>query len=147
MTDTTATHGPATSASTTTAAPAGPSVDAVTEKVRTYLAAFNEADAGRRHELADSAFAAPAYYTDPLVDTAGLDGISDFVSGVQGKFPDHHFRLASGVDVHHDRARFEWELVAPDGSVVIRGLDIAVVAPDGRLMGITGFLGPLPAAA
>lgn len=135
-----------TDTTTPTTPTATPTADAVTAAVETYLAAFNATDARQRRDLASRAFAEPATYVDPLVDTAGIDGISEFVSGVQAHYPDHTFRLATGVDVHHDRARFEWELVAPAGDVVVRGLDVAEVAPDGRLRAITGFLGPLAAA-
>jgi hypothetical protein len=50
----------------------------------------------------------------------------------------------SGVDTHHDQVRFGWELAAPNGSVVVSGIDVGGLAPDGRLRRITGFFGELP---
>jgi hypothetical protein len=36
--------------------------------------------------------------------------------------------------------RFTWQLVADGGGAVATGLDVAVVADDGRLRAVTGFL-------
>jgi len=65
---------------------------------------------------------------------------------VQAKFPGHRFRRRSGVDTHHDQLRFAWDLVNPEGTVVVAGLDIGALASDGRLRRITGFFGEVPAA-
>jgi hypothetical protein len=52
------------------------------------------------------------------------------------------------IDSHHDQLRFAWQVVGPDGSVPVAGIDVGVLAPDGRLERITGFFGELaPQAA
>ena len=66
---------------------------------------------------------------------------------VRQQSPGHRFRRASGVDAHHDRLRFAWELLAPGGEVVLAGLAVGKLAPDRRLRRITGFFGELPALA
>ena len=66
------------------------------------------------------------------------------VAAVQARFPTHRFRRRSGIDCHHDQCRFGWELVAPDGAVVVAGIDVGALAPDGRLRSIVGFFGELP---
>jgi hypothetical protein len=77
----------------------------------------------------------------------GHAAISDMAATLQAQFPDHRFRRVSGVDAHHDQLRFAWELVGPDGAVVLAGIDVGEVAEDGRLRRITGFFGELPHAA
>jgi hypothetical protein len=57
----------------------------------------------------------------------------------------HTFRRTTKVDAHHVYARYAWELVAPDGTVAVAGLDVATFAPDGRLARTVGFFGPLEA--
>jgi hypothetical protein len=42
-------------------------------------------------------------------------------------------------------ARYTFEFVAPDGSIVITGTDVSELADDGRLQAITGFFGDVPA--
>mgnify|MGYP005859772519 CR=1 FL=1 len=59
----------------------------------------------------------------------------------------HTFRRTTEVDHHHDVLRFDWELLAPDGSVVIAGIDVGTLGPDGRLQAITGFFGDVAAMA
>jgi len=66
---------------------------------------------------------------------------------VQAKFPGHRFRRRSGVDTHHNQLRFAWDLVSPDGTVIVAGVDVGALAVDGRLQRITGFFGEAPAMA
>ena len=50
--------------------------------------------------------------------------------------------LEAAVGGDHGLVRFGWQLTGPDGPVVT-GLDVAVVAPDGRLERVAGFFGDL----
>ena len=114
--------------------------------VETYLAMWNETDPDARAQLIEAAWLDTGYYQDPLLEAKGHDGLSAMVGGFQEQYPGYTFRQAGGVDSHHELARFGWELVAPDGTVFIAGLDVAALAPDGRLARIAGFFGDLPAA-
>ena len=117
------------------------------ETITTYLEMLNETDAARRTMLAEQVWADDAHWTDPPFEATGRAEIVDAVGGVQEQFPGHTFRQVSGVDVHHDVFRFAWELVAPDGSVLVGGIDVGRLADDGRISRINGFLGDLPALA
>ena len=119
-------------------------MSAVTKTVDAYLAMWNETDPARRTQHIERAWAADGHYVDPLSEARGYAALGEMVSGVQTKFPGHRFRRVSGVDVHHDQLRFAWELAAPDGAVVVGGLDVGALAPDGRLRRITGFFGEVP---
>ena len=85
-------------------------------------------------------------YRDPLLEADGPAGLSEMVATVHGHYPGHRFRRTSGIDAHHDVARFGWELVAPDGAVFVAGVDVATLADDGRLRTILGFFGDPPPA-
>lgn len=113
--------------------------------IDTHLAAYGEADAARRDQLISQVWTEDGRLVDPPIDGAGHDGISAMAATVQSHYTAHTFRRTSGVDMHHAFARYEWELVAPDGTVALTGLDVAEVADDGRLRRVVGFLGPLPA--
>jgi hypothetical protein len=119
----------------------------VTKTVDTYLAMWNETDPGRRAQLIERAWTDTGRYLDPMLEAEGHAALGEMVAGVQAKFPGHRFRRVSGVDTHHDQLRFAWELAAPDRSVVVAGIDIGTLAPDGRLQRITGFFGEIPAVA
>jgi hypothetical protein len=118
----------------------------ITTVIDDYIAAWNEGDAGRRAQLVASAFAAGATYLDPLVASAGTDGIAAMIGAVQRQYAGHRFELAGGPDAHHDRVRFTWHLRDGDGGHVATGVDFATLDGDGRLQAVTGFL-ELPSAA
>ena len=42
--------------------------------------------------------------------------------------------------------RYAWELVGPDGTVALTGLDVGELAGDGRVRRISGFFGELEPA-
>jgi hypothetical protein len=107
--------------------------------VESYIAAWNEADPGGRARLIAETFSEDATYLDPLMSGEGADGIDAMIAGAQAAYPGHRFELKSGPDAHNDRVRFSWTLSGPDGPVA-GGTDFAVVADDGRLEAVTGFL-------
>jgi hypothetical protein len=120
----------------------------IAEVVELYIAMWNEQDAGRRRELVGRTLTDDATYVDPLAAVEGVDGITALIGAVQGQFPGFSFRLAAGPELHHDRARFTWQLHPADGGEpVATGTDYCTVADDGRLRHVTGFLEQVPAAA
>lgn len=112
-----------------------------------YFAIWNETDPTRRRELIAATWSRDATYVAPMFEAEGPDALDALVAGVHERFPGHRFRLTGAVDVHHDRARWGWELAGPDGPPVAAGVDFAVLAPDGRLREITGFFEPPAGAA
>ena len=121
--------------------------ETITQTVDTHLAGYCEADPARRRALLDQVWAADGELVDPPLEGRGPEAIAALVDAVLQHFPDHRFRRTSEVDVHHDHARYAWELVGPDGTVAVAGLDVATLDADGRLTRIIGFFGELPALA
>ena len=119
----------------------------LTTTIDTYLAAWTERDPARRAAMIERVWASDGRLIDPPMAAQGHAGISEMAAGLQAQFPGHHFRRASGIDAHHDQLRYAWELVSPDGAVVLAGIDVGELAADGRLSRITGFFGPLPEEA
>jgi len=119
----------------------------ITSIIDAYFALLNEPDPTRRAALLSRVWAPDGRWVDPPLASEGPTGIDAMIVAAQGQFPGHRFRRVSGIDQHHDHFRFGWELVAPDGSVVVAGTDIGELTPDGRLRRIIGFFGPLPALA
>jgi hypothetical protein len=119
----------------------------ITATVDAYFAMLNEADDARRLALARRAWADDASFVDPMFSASGgPEAISEAIGGAQAQFPGHVLTRTSGIDAHHSLVRFSWQLADPDGNVVVDGLDVAIVADDGRLSRLAGFFGPLPAA-
>jgi hypothetical protein len=117
----------------------------LTDTIDTYLAAWSEQDDAARAELVGRVWADDGRLVDPPMAASGHAGISGMHAALQGQFAGPTFRRASAVDAHHDAVRFAWELVGPDGTVALKGLDVGEVGEDGRLRRITGFFGELEA--
>jgi len=84
-------------------------------------------------------------YVGPQVTADGPSG----VIGVARQFAEHlpgiQFRRIGEVDAHHNRLRYGWEILRPDGETrFATGTDIVEVAEDGRMQAITVFLDQAP---
>jgi hypothetical protein len=117
----------------------------VTATIDAYLAGLTQTDATRRAELISTAWAEEGRFVDPLFDVQGHAALDELAQGVIAQYPGHTFRRTSGVDSHHNLARYTFEFVAPDGAIVITGTDVGELGDDGRLQAITGFFGDVPA--
>ena len=113
--------------------------------VDTYLAAWNETDPAARARLVEEAWTPDATYLDPMLEAQGHAGIAEMAGTIQAAYPGHVFRRTTQVDGHHDLVRFGWELVAPDGTLTVAGIDVAELAEDGRLQHVRAFFGDLTA--
>jgi hypothetical protein len=109
--------------------------------IERYFAVWNETDQARRRALIAQTWSEDAAYLDPLFSAEGRDGVDAMVDAFQAQLPEHRFRLAGDVDSHHDRVRFGWQLQGQASDTpVYTGVDFGVLAEDGRLRSITGFL-------
>jgi hypothetical protein len=105
-----------------------------------YIDLWNETDAQNRRKMIASAWTEDAIYVDPLMKGQGHGEIDALIGAVHQRFPGHRFTLKGTPDGHGDRLRFSWTLGAPDAAPVAHGTDFAVVAADGRLRSVSGFL-------
>ena len=112
--------------------------------IDTYLEAYGEADPARRAELTARSWSEEGRLSDPPMEARGHDDLDAMFAAVQTQFPGHTFRRTSAVDAHHGVARYGWDLVGPDGTVAVAGMDVAVPGDDGRLVRVAGFFGDLP---
>jgi hypothetical protein len=121
-----------------------PTTDSVAALVDAHLAAFSAADAASRRALVEQAWAPTGHFADPLFAATGHDEIDALAASVPGLYPDHVFTRTSGIDLHHDHARYAFAFTAPDGTVVVDGVEVAQVGADRRLVRVIGFFGPVP---
>jgi hypothetical protein len=111
----------------------------VTDLVDAYVASWNESDAAVRTRLVEQAWAEQGRYLDPLLDLTGHEALATLAPVLEQHYPGHRIGRTGDVDQHHNVFRFTWELTGPDGAVVIAGLDVGVLADDGRISAIAGF--------
>jgi SnoaL-like domain len=121
------------------------SLSTVTRCLTTYLAAWNEHDDAKLRVLVDASLTKDVEFTDPNYKIVGIDAFIAQVREVRAKEGRARLTPTSGVDLHHDRARYSWALVREDGSR-IEGFDaVAFDLEAGKIRRIDGFFGPLPA--
>jgi hypothetical protein len=122
-----------------------PTAPDLTPVVDAYVAMWNETDPERRARHIERAWVSEGAYVDPLFQATGHAALSEMVGAAQAQYPGHSIVRTSGLDAHHQLVRFDWELRDPEGGTVLGGIDVAIVAEDGRLTRLAGFFGPAPA--
>lgn len=118
------------------------------EIAQNYIACWNEIDVDRRRALIETLWRADATYVDPLMQGAGRGEIEALIAAVHARFPGHSFTLKPGAEGHNDRVRFSWVLGSNNdraAAPVAHGTDFAVMAEDGRIASVTGFLDQMAA--
>ena len=113
--------------------------------VATYFDMWRTTDAAERAELVASTFTEDGRHVDQHADATGHAELVEMIAGVHAGFPSFQMARTSGIDRFGDQLRFAWRLDGADGTPIVAGLDVAEVAPDGRLQRVTGFWGDLPA--
>jgi hypothetical protein len=119
----------------------------IAELIERYLQIWNETDALRRRALIARTWTEDASYLDPVLCGQGHEGIDAMVQAVHQRYPGLRFARSGEIDSHNDRVRFGWSFALPGGPAVARGLDVAIVAADGRLSHVTGFFDEVRQAA
>jgi SnoaL-like domain len=121
------------------------SMSTVNEIVAGYIAAWNETDGGRRRDIIARTWSEDASYLDSHREGTGHAAIDAMIGAVQERFPGYRFRLSSGIEAHHDRVRFSWSAGGTEQSpLFFGGTDFAMLAQDGRLRSVTGFIDAMP---
>ena len=117
----------------------------ITSTIDTYFETWNETDADKRLALCQRVWSDGGRYVDPILDATGPQAIADGIGALQAQHPGYRVNRTSDIDAHHDRARFGWNITAPDGTVAFAGIDVVELTNDGKLSALTGFIGDMAA--
>ena len=110
----------------------------------TLLAAWNEQDPAKLRTLVEASLTEDVAFTDPHYQIVGINAFIEQVNEVREREGQAKLMPTSGVDMHHDRARYRWALVRADGTR-FEGFDaVELDLQQGRIRRIDGFFGPLP---
>jgi hypothetical protein len=116
---------------------------AIEESIAAYCDAWGEPDPARRREMLERIWAEGATYSDPTVQTRGIDELLAHMANLQITYPGGRIERTSAVDTHHGTARFGWRMALADGATLSEGIDFAEIGADGKLRSIVGFFGAL----
>ena len=109
-----------------------------------YVAAWNEADEGKRRTLLETSWTENGIYSDPTAQVAGREALVQHLGRLIEQFADQRVLLTSGADEHHGLIQFTWVRVGADGRRIRSGIDFGEVSTDGRFLRMTGFFDPPP---
>lgn len=112
------------------------------EAMEHYWTMWNERDIDQVRGHLDRAVTEDFLFADPTNFHKGRDALEANVRGFRAERPDAELTMASRLDSHNRRYRYEWNLVE-DGEVTLRGFDVATLADSGLIERIDGFFGPL----
>ena len=119
----------------------------VNELVVRYISVWNERDAKRRRELIAKTWADNGSYIDAHRHGVGHQAIDALINTAQEQFPGYQLRLVSGIEAHNSYMRFSWAAGGLERApLYLQGTDFGVIASDGRLTSVTGFVDAAPAA-
>ncbi len=110
-----------------------------------YFAMWNEPNAEERQAVIRKVWGDDAVSVDPVVRVEGHAAIGDMVSKFHQDYPGYSFALSGDIVEHHDRLRFHWRMMDPQGDVQLSGLDCVRLSEDGRIADLAGFFDASPA--
>lgn len=108
-----------------------------------YWTMWNTTDQSQVRKHLDRAVSDSFIFCDPLHFHTGRQALEDNVRSFRTEWPTATLVIASGVDKHHNRHRYRWNLIN-ENSILVKGLDIATVDADGLIERIDGFFGAVP---
>ena len=106
-----------------------------------YFNCWNTTDAVARQHAIAAVWAPDARSVDPIADVTGHEELAAMFAGFHDTYPGHSFRAVGDTDTHHNLARWGWEMVAPDGTTALNGIDCALLDSNGRIIYLAGFFG------
>jgi hypothetical protein len=112
--------------------------------VDTYCQGWSDSDPLVRERCIRETLAPQATYVDPRTDTLSIEQLLDHISRTVTSRPGAVVKRTSTVDIHHNLARFNWQVLLPDGTTPSEGIDFIELEDDrGRIRRIIGFFGLL----
>lgn len=109
-----------------------------------YCRVWSEPDSKQRATLLASVWSADATYSDPNVHQLGADELLAHIAKIQASRPGAKVVRTTQIDQHHNVARFGFNVIGSDGTILREGLDIVFLSFDGtKIEGIIGFFGLL----
>lgn len=109
------------------------------------LAAWNESDVTKIRAHLDQALAVDVVFVDPNYDIKGVDAFETMIRDFRLRFPQSRCIRTSGIDMHHNRARYAWTAVL-DAERAVHGLDVVELDREMRICRVDGFFDPLSPA-
>jgi uncharacterized protein YndB with AHSA1/START domain len=107
-----------------------------------WFEAWGVTDAARRDALLGTVIEETGTYADEHAETAGRAALSQWMAMCQAKFPGVTVVRNGPVLATRGRVVCEWDVKLPDGKVMGRGINRALLGADGKLAAVEAFWRP-----
>ncbi len=104
---------------------------------QSYSDAWSNPDETKRKEILSQLLTIGCVYTDPNIQTIGVDSLSDYMGEFQKGFPGAKFVITNFI-VHHDQSLTHWDMVSGEGAILSKGASFGF-NEGGKLAKMTGF--------
>ncbi len=111
--------------------------------IDTMLSAWNAHDESLLKQIVARSLSPDVEFCDPLHDIRGHAPFIDMVKAFWAKHGHCKITRTSGIDAHHDRARYTWVIESPEGGR-FEGFDaVSLDLSTKKVRRVDGFFGPL----
>lgn len=118
-------------------------MSADTRCIDTMLSAWNSHDESLLEQIVGQSLSPEVEFCDPFHDIRGHALFIEMVKAFWAKHGNCKIMRTSGIDAHHDRARYTWAIDSPQGGR-FEGFDaVALDLALGKVLRVDGFFGPL----
>lgn len=116
------------------------------EAVLAYAAAWNENDLTRRCELMERCWSDDGVILSNNEQLVGREAVLKRIDEWRSAHPGDYAVFASGIEEHHNWFLFQARAFHEDGTPYSDhdGFDLGEIGPDGRIVRIVTFHGPIP---
>ena len=116
--------------------------DVIPKALEHYLDMWNERDPEKIRGHLDLAVSDDCLWVDPQHAHSGRDALEANVRGFREKYGSAVLTLASNVDGHNNRYRYDWKITLGE-QTLIHGFDVVTLNDNGLIERVDGFFGRL----
>lgn len=114
-----------------------------TQCIDTMLSAWNSHDEDLLGQIVEKSLSPDLEFCDPFHDICGHEPFIKMVKAFWAKHGHCKITRTSGIDAHHNRARYSWLIEAPSGGR-FEGFDtVTLDISASKVRRVDGFFGPL----
>lgn len=103
-----------------------------------YTSAWKANGSSAKRSILSSCLTENTTYCDPITETRGVDGLTQYMVDFHQQIPGGHF-VTTYFLAHHDTSIARWNMVDGLGNIVGEGISHGRFDNDDRLLSMTGF--------
>jgi uncharacterized protein YndB with AHSA1/START domain len=107
--------------------------------VDAYVDAWNETDPAQRNGYLLACWAEDGVFKDAVSYVAGRAALDEHIANAQAYLRGARLTRRGPVQLCHDRVRFGWRIIGPDGAPFAQGTNYGEVSADGKITCMVGF--------